>query len=57
MAMARHVVAKQRNDVGVERVGTLHDVGDVVERHPGIAGVKVGDGRDSEIKPGGPAAR
>ncbi len=57
MAMARHVVAEQHDDVGIERVGARHDRGDVVERHPGIAGVKVGDGRDLQFEAGGPAAR
>ena len=42
---------------GFERIGALNDGLNAVERHPGIAGMKVGDCRDLELQPGGPSRR
>ena len=57
MAVAGDIVAEQHDDVGIERVGALDDRLDVVQRHPGIAGMKVGDGGDLELEIGGPLRR
>ena len=48
--MSGDVVAEQHDDVGVQRIGALDDALDAIDRHPGIAGVKVGDGRDPELE-------
>ena len=43
MAVARDVIAEHDDDVGIERIGALDDRLDALQRHPGIAGVQVGD--------------
>jgi hypothetical protein len=43
MMMPGHVIAQHDDDIGIERIGALDDRLDVLQRHPGIAGVKVGD--------------
>ena len=55
--MAGHVVAEHDDDVGVQCIGSLDDPLDAVERHPGIAGVKIGDDGDLELEIGGPLRR
>ena len=55
--MAGHVVAEHDDDIGVERVGPLDDPLDPLQRHPGIAGVQVGDHGDVELEIGGPLRR
>jgi len=58
MPVAGDVIAEQHDDVGVERIG-LRSTNrlDALKRHPGIAGVKVGDGGDLELETGGPSRR
>jgi len=48
--MSGDVVAEQPDDIGVRRIDTLDNPVDAIDRHPGIAGVKVGDGRDPELE-------
>ena len=57
MAMPGHVVAEQDDDIRVERIGTLDNRLDTVERHPGVAGMQVGDDGDLEPEIGGPLRR
>jgi hypothetical protein len=55
--MTGNVIAEHDDDVGLERIGALNDGMNAVQRHPGIAGMKVGNGRDLELQPGGPSRR
>ena len=57
MAMAGDVVAEHDDDVGVERIGALDDRLDALQRHPGIAGMEVGDDGDPELEIGRPLRR
>ena len=57
VAMAGHVVAEHDDDIGVKRVGALDDRLDVIQRHPRIAGVYIGDDGDLELKIGRPLPR
>ena len=51
------VIAKQDGDVGAERVGVFDDRLDTFQRHPGIAGVNIGDDGDLEFQIGRPLRR
>ena len=44
----RDIVAEQHDDIGVERIGAIDDALDPLQRHPGIAGMNVGDDGDLE---------
>jgi len=57
MAVSGDVVAEQNDEVGIQRVGALDNAVDAIERHPGIAGVKVGDRGDPELKSPWPSRR
>src|SRR6266436_6605050 len=48
--MAGDVVAEQDNHIGLQGIGPFDDGRDVFQRHPGIAGMEIGDGRDRELK-------
>ena len=50
VAQSRDIVAEQHDDVRVQCVGAVDDLGDAIKRHPGIAGVDVGEGCDPERK-------
>src|ERR1700743_2292197 len=52
MTMSGDIVTKQNDDIRVERIGVRDDLFDMRERHPGIAGMNVGDGRDLERETG-----
>ena len=45
-AMGADEVAEQHRQVGPLRVGQIDDVADALLRHPGVAGVNIGDDRD-----------
>ena len=51
VAMTGHIVAEHDDDVGLERIGAFDDRLDMIERHPGIAGMEVGDRGDPEFEP------
>ena len=57
MAMPGDVIAEHDDDVRIERIGAFDDRLDTLQRHPGIAGVKVGDDGNSELEIGGPLRR
>jgi hypothetical protein len=57
MTMTGDVIAEHDDDIGVERIGAFDDLLDAVERHPGIAGVNVGDHGDFKREIGGPLPR
>ena len=57
VAMTGNIVAKHDDDVGLQRIGMRDDRLDMRERHPGIAGVHVGDGGDLQLEIGGPLRR
>ena len=50
VAMPGHVVAEHDDDIGMKRVGAFDDRLNVPKRHPGIAGMKVGDDGDLELE-------
>jgi hypothetical protein len=55
--MSRHIVAEHDDDVRLKRIGALDDGRDVIQRHPGIAGMDVGDDGDLETEVGRPLRR
>jgi len=55
--MSGHIIAEHHDDVGPKRVGAFDDRLDVLERHPGIAGMNVGEDRDVELEARGPLRR
>ena len=55
--MPGHVIAQHDDDIRVERIGAIDDRLDVLQRHPGIAGMKIGDDGDLELEIGGPLRR
>src|SRR3981189_2579098 len=57
MAVTGNIVAEHDDDIGAERIGALHNGLDVIQRHPGIAGMKIGDRGDLELETGGPLRR
>ena len=57
MAMPGHVVAEHDDDIRIERIGAFDDRLNAFQRHPGIAGMKVGDDGDLELEIGGPLRR
>ena len=57
LAVACHVVAEHDDDISFERIGSFDDLVNPLQRHPGIAGVKVGDHGDVELEIGGPLRR
>ena len=52
--MRAHIVAEQHREIGFLGIGEVDDVADALFRHPGIAGVDIGDDRDRELKILGP---
>ena len=57
MAVTGHIVAEHDDDIGAERIGALHNCLDVIQRHPGIAGMKIGNRGDLELETSGPLRR
>ena len=57
MPVSRDVISKHHDDIRPKRVGAFDDRIDVVERHPGIAGMEVGDNGDPELEIRRPARR
>ncbi len=57
MAMAGDIIAEQHDEVGLQRIGVLDDRLDALQRHPGIAGVNVGDDGDLQLEIRGPLPR
>ena len=57
MAMSGDVVAQHDDDVGIERIGAVDDRLDAFQRHPGVAGMKVGDHGYLQIEIGRPLRR
>jgi hypothetical protein len=55
--MAGDIVAEHDDDIRIEPIGAIDDRLDALERHPGIAGMQVGDDGDLELKGGGPLRR
>ena len=55
--MASHVVAEHDDDIRIKSVGALDDRLDMIRRHPGIAGVNIGDGGDLQLKTRRPLRR
>ena len=55
--MPGHIVAEHDNDICVQRVGLRDDRLNVLQGHPGIAGMKIGDHRDLELEIGRPLRR
>ena len=56
-AMGADEIAEQHRQVRPLRIGQIDDGADALLRHPGIAGVDVGDDGDLEIEAGGPSRR
>ena len=54
MAMPGDIIAEQNDDIGLQRIGAFDDTLDALQRHPGIAGVQIGNGGDLQSEPGGP---
>jgi hypothetical protein len=54
VANAGDVIPKQDDHVRIERIGAFDDGPNTLKRHPGIAGMDVGDGGNSELEIGGP---
>ncbi len=52
-----HIVAEQNRQIRLLGVGEIDDAADALFRHPGIAGVNVGDDRDLEFEVIGPVAK
>ena len=50
MVMTGDIVAKQHDHVSTQQIGVLDDRLDAIERHPRIAGMKVGDRGNPERK-------
>ena len=48
--MGADIVAEQHREIRLLGVGEIDDVADALFRHPGIAGVNVGDDRDLELE-------
>ena len=57
VAMTGHIVAEHDDDIRLERIGAFDDRLDMIERHPGIAGMEVGDRGDPELEPCRPLRR
>ena len=57
VAMTRDIVAQQHDDIRIERIGAFDDRLNAIQRHPGIAGMQVGDDRDLERKISRPLRR
>ena len=57
MSMPGHIVAEHDDDVRAKRIGAFDDRLNVLERHPGIAGVEIGDDGDRELMIGWPLRR
>ena len=57
VAMSGDVIAEHDDDVRIERIGAFDDRLNAFQRHPGIAGVKVGDDGYPELEIGGPLRR
>jgi hypothetical protein len=58
--MGADVVAEQDGEIRILGVGDIDDLADPLFRHPGIAGMNVGDDRDLEpevFRPSGKARR
>jgi len=55
--MSGHVVAQHHDDVRMKRIGAFDDGFDAFQRHPGVAGMKVGDDGYLELETGGPLRR
>jgi len=55
--MSGHIVAEHDDDIRLERIGAFDDRLDMIERHPGIAGMEVGDRGDPELEPCRPLRR
>ena len=54
---AGDVVAQQHDDIRVQRIGALDDRLNMRQRHPGIAGMDVGDGGNPKLETGRPLRR
>jgi hypothetical protein len=57
LMQAGDIVAEQHDDIRIQRVGTIDDGLDPVQRHPGVAGMNVGDHGDLQRKIRRPLAR
>ena len=55
--MTGDIVAEQHDQIRSQRVGPRHDGLDMRQRHPGIAGMDVGDRRDLQLEAYRPIAR
>ena len=55
--MTGHIIAEHDDDIGTKRVGTFDDGLDMLARHPGIAGVQIGNGRELQLEARGPLWR
>ena len=57
MAMPGDIIAEQNDDIGLQRIGAFDDTLDALQRHPGIAGVQIGNRSDLQFETGGPLRR
>ena len=48
--MCAHIVAEQHREIGFLGVREVDDVADAFFRHPGIAGVNIGDDRNRKLE-------
>jgi hypothetical protein len=55
--MRAYIVAEQHREIRFLGVGEINDVAHALFRHPGIAGVNVGDDRDRELEVVGPVGK
>ncbi len=57
VAMPGDVIAEHDDDVSPERIGAFDDAVNAIERHPGIAGMEIGDDGDRQLEIGRPSRR
>src|SRR5260370_11808550 len=55
--MPGHVVAQQDDDIRIKRIGVIDNRLDMLQRHPGVAGMQVGNDGDLELEIRGPSRR